>query len=517
MKTPREGTLDVLPGGAWLWGAALSLGLALVCVSKPVDGLLLSVAIGLGALALARPMWGAYVLAAMIPISASYFIIRGWWYGTVRSSGVAVEIVEKLASTVMFTERMFLPHVFAIILMVVLLLRTVQKRSGLEREVSSRCGEHERWSLFFLGLMALWMVTQLACWVPQPERAVWSALRLWANVPIVWFLVRVVNTRRRLHSMLVAQCGVAALLCPFAILGTNWGFVEDYVVGAFRGMTVFLEICLGNGVNGFNPDREGLLFSCGLAYKHEFSMCLASASLFSVVLIILSKSRVVRGLLGIAVMVFMTFLYGPPSKTTLFGMMLVLAAVGVLFKPARAYCIPIMLAFILINVVAFNAAGLLLQPQFDKDTKEMSTKFTAVGAKSEYQESGMGLRKRIWRTCLARCKKYNWCGEGGDCIGRDPVMVVPHAHNLFIQLLVDFGIPGLVLIASVLVLVIGRLSLVIVRGLGGMEQTWINLGLLAAIAQALFEYMFDLFAWSPHLWFLIGLACAAIRISERSR
>jgi putative inorganic carbon (HCO3(-)) transporter len=90
----------------------------------------------------------------------------------------------------------------------------------------------------------------------------------------------------------------------------------------------------------------------------------------------------------------------------------------------------------------------------------------------------------------------------------------PGAHNLFLQVGVDLGIPGLIAFASILLLTI-YMSLSSITHSAAQEDhalRALSVGLLAGITALLFHGLVDITVWGTRVsflpWMIIGLITA---------
>lgn len=143
--------------------------------------------------------------------------------------------------------------------------------------------------------------------------------------------------------------------------------------------------------------------------------------------------------------------------------------------------------------------------------------------------SGLDGRIEIWSRGLYLVRDFPLTGAGmgayGPLVDRlypfflEPPGSIPHAHNIFLQVAVDLGLPGLlawlaafggVVVCSVRVWRYGR---------GGSHRwMWgLGAGLLASLAAVAVHGLTDAIVWTmvrsaPLLWAIWGLACAAAHV-----
>ncbi len=143
--------------------------------------------------------------------------------------------------------------------------------------------------------------------------------------------------------------------------------------------------------------------------------------------------------------------------------------------------------------------------------------------------SGLGGRIEIWSRGLYLVRDFPLTGVGmgayGPLVDRlypfflEPPGSVPHAHNIFLQVAVDLGLPGLL---AWLVAFGGVIACSVQVWQSGRRQpdrwAWgLGAGLLASLAAMAVHGLTDAIVWTmvrsaPLLWAIWGLACAAAQV-----
>lgn len=143
--------------------------------------------------------------------------------------------------------------------------------------------------------------------------------------------------------------------------------------------------------------------------------------------------------------------------------------------------------------------------------------------------SGLAGRIEIWSHGLYLVRDFPLTGAGmgayGPLVDRlypfflEPPGSIPHAHNLFLQVAVDLGLPGLL---AWLVAFGGVIASSLRVYLSGKQQhdRWVwglGAGLLASLAAMAVHGLTDAIVWTmvrsaPLLWAIWGLACAAAQV-----
>ena len=145
---------------------------------------------------------------------------------------------------------------------------------------------------------------------------------------------------------------------------------------------------------------------------------------------------------------------------------------------------------------------------------------------------GLDGRMEIWSRGLYMVRDFPFTGVGLGSYGPvadrlypfflEPPGSVPHAHNLFLQVAVDLGLPGLL---AWLVVFGGVIACAWRVWRFGSRQgdplAWgLGAGLLASMAAMAVHGLTDAIVWTmvrsaPLMWALWGLACAAAQVYRR--
>ncbi len=143
---------------------------------------------------------------------------------------------------------------------------------------------------------------------------------------------------------------------------------------------------------------------------------------------------------------------------------------------------------------------------------------------------GLEQRVEIWSRAIYMVQDFSFTGVGMGSFGRvadllypfflAPPGQIPHAHNLFLQVAVDLGIPGLLAWLAVLFTVMVAAWQVYRSGRRhphGSYRTALGAGLLASQAALMVHGLTDAVVWgmtkpSVVLWAVWGLALAAHRV-----
>lgn len=173
--------------------------------------------------------------------------------------------------------------------------------------------------------------------------------------------------------------------------------------------------------------------------------------------------------------------------------------------------------FVWLGVAAVFAAPFVLSPS-------VISRFASIG---DTADTSTSYRVYIWMGTLAMLKDYWLCGIG---LGSDAFnmiyphysyagIVAPHSHNLYLQLVAENGIMGLIVF---LVLVFGYYRMVITkittlkRGVPKAVVTALAAGVFGYLIQGLFDNVWYNYRVFFMFFAVLALTAAAVNTSKRS-
>jgi len=141
--------------------------------------------------------------------------------------------------------------------------------------------------------------------------------------------------------------------------------------------------------------------------------------------------------------------------------------------------------------------------------------------------NGLDGRIEIWSRALAMIRDFPFTGIGMGSFGKVADLLYPyysalpgtveHAHNLFLQVAVDLGLPGLIAWLSILLGAIGNAWRLFRLGkaAGNGFQAALGAGLLSSQAALVIHGTMDAVTWgmvkpAPLVWALWGIAAASV-------
>lgn len=480
--------------GAGLPVAALTLLLA--ATAPPLLAAVTAAVLLLTALVAFRPFAGALVLTAVYPVLNTYLVVHGAYSPAI--SRLLLYPVDFLAAP----------------LLVGLALNRLQSRPRSTPPPPDAAVGERRWMLWFAGAFLLWAAARIGA-SPSPAFSLVGYGRVLAAGGIVLFLAQTVDTERRLLLLFRVFCAVAAVLAVMAVVATNHAFSVERLLHSDAETHVSGQFLLYNMAAGFNPVIVGMAPGYGLTPKHNLSLYLTAALVFSFLLALRAGSRSGRIGWGALALLFATVNQQAFSRLSLAGLLGAVVAVLFFVRPWRAR-IPAALAALLALYTAGFALSRPFFPAHMAKRESVAAALSAVASESKYTASSLAGRFHIWRESWTRIQQRPLLGRGPESIGLDPAAGVPNPHNLALSLWADYGLIGLLLAGGALAVAGVRVWRTLWRRPDPGDPRWqLGAALTVTVLCALFEYSFDMPAWSPHLWFMLGLLLAATGVATR--
>jgi O-antigen ligase len=170
--------------------------------------------------------------------------------------------------------------------------------------------------------------------------------------------------------------------------------------------------------------------------------------------------------------------------------------------------------------IALNLAGLLgsslLKTTHMKNMESTQQKIETSVSESEFEPSSLAGRKLIWRKTIERIAQNKGLGSGPDSLSVDMAYAFPTAHNLFLTLGAEYGLPGALLIIIFLLVIADRSFKSILVKPKVENNLWLLQAVfVAASFHSLFVYSFDIPIHRKQLWFMLGLLMASLHVAAK--
>ncbi len=377
--------------------------------------------------------------------------------------------------------------------LVVLLVYWPLRRLGCGRWTHRTPADPGVLVLAALGILSLWVS-------PLPEKTLPQVYRLLVGIGFYYALANGIRRRWDLKAVVPVLLLVALGLSAFALISVDWTQTKLPFLPA--GLYSRFQLLVADSVHPNVLAGSLVVLVGGLAALPLWGWRRMPAGLVALALILLagilgilllSQSRGALVALGVALLLLAALRWR-------WGWVLsVLVIVGFLAMIGRVGSQPVLESVL---------AGTSLEGI--QGRAEIWTR--AVYMIQDFPFTGVGL---------------GLYGEAADLLypffGEEPGRI-PHAHNLFLQVAVDLGLPGLIAWLSVYLLVFAagwRLYRT-----GGEENdalfAGLGAGVLAFQAALTVHGLFDAVTWgmvrpAPLVWGVWGVAMAAWRLSQRSR
>lgn len=329
----------------------------------------------------------------------------------------------------------------------------------------------------------------------QPERSVPQVLRLLSGILLYYYIAEWNYTPGQSRAAFIGISIAGIGLATLALISVDWSesklmFFPEELYSLFPPRladVIHPNVMAGILVLSLPMPIAAILFGSKRAARWELFLWLLAALLGSAVLL-LSKSR--AGLAAFAASI----------------------AVLALLRWRRAW--------IIIFALAFTAA--LLLAVYDPDGSILLSTNTRAGP--------FEMRVEIWSRGLDLVQAFPLVSAGmgmyGPLVDRFfPLFLntpgsVLHAHNLFLQIAVDLGLPGLVAWLSILLVEVWSAWYVLRCS---KTQTWCTIlaaGLLASQTSMIVHGLADSVTWgmvrtAPFVWVIWGLVAGCLLQSAR--
>lgn len=346
-----------------------------------------------------------------------------------------------------------------------------------------------------LSVLTLAALLPVNLWV-SPVNAVSGeqAARLLTGILLFYFLVAWINTTKRLEQALRLSTLAGVGLGLLAIFTVSWpveklGFAPGLVIS---GETLKLaekihpNVLAGNLVLFWPLSlSQVLFFSPGQPILKRIGLPAAAGFILFILLLTKSRGALLAVLLSSAVVLSLRW---KPKKPVV--LLLYLALLG------------ITIALIWSN---WQAASSWMSGSRDVFSLRQEIWSRAIAMVSDFPLTGAGMG--MFGVLVDSYYPFFWNAAGS----------IPHAHNLFLQISADLGVPGLVAWLSILINITAAAWMVFHSSRSNELGAAVGAGLLGCQAALITHGLTDSVVWgmvraAPLLWSLWALAVAAHKL-----
>ncbi len=350
-----------------------------------------------------------------------------------------------------------------------------------------------------ISILLLALLLPLNLWVsPLPATTLIPLLRLLTGILLFYAIVNAARTASRLRLLVYAASLASLLLALFALVSVKWSaaslfFIPAAIYNRFILLvsdTVQHNVMAGSLVILLPISMGILLFAWNeLRLAHRLLLAVATSIVFLILGLTQSRGAILA--LGVILLLLIALRWRWGWATIPLALAAVAATVAYLGID---------------RVLTLVASGVSLE--------------------------GLQGRLEVWSRALYIIQDFPLTGIGMGMFGTVadnlyPFFLnapgsVPHAHNLFLQVAVDLGIPGLIVWLSILVMVIVMCLQLFSYGRRRSDHWTMGLaaGLLASQAGLIVHGLLDSATWgavraAPIPWAIWGLAATAWIHSRR--
>jgi putative inorganic carbon (HCO3(-)) transporter len=336
------------------------------------------------------------------------------------------------------------------------------------------------------------MMVPVTCWVTAaPDITIPQVLRLLAGIGMYYAIVNWSTSTFRMRWLLRGLWLAGLLLALYAFISVQWGNTKLYFIPATI-YTKFPTLVSDTANPNVMAGNLVILLPCALGVllfsgKHlrwfDQGLSILAASVIAIVLI-LTQSR--GGILALGeIMILLVVLRWKRGWILLAGAVVLVGAVVLFFGPAT-----------ILDVILTNAT---------------------LG--------GIDGRLEVWSRAVYMIQDFPFTGVGMGSYGRTADLLYPfflyasgttsHAHNLFLQIAVDLGVPGLVAWLAIWILMV-NMALTLYRNFRARQDSWagsLGAGLLCSQLALVSHGMLDSVTWgmvkpAPLVWVIWGFTVA---------
>lgn len=477
----------------------------------------------LGWIVYLRPMFGVHLASVILPIHSIYFFVLALWSTPVTIKNYVLNITDVQHFTGynghFFPLKIYLFQILAILIIPICMKLCQQNKHvrGLRNLFKNQLNHQERWLIFFLIAFEIWSLISLL-WVPYREGSAYGLFRFSCNFVLILFLVQTLRSYNSVIQVITVYFAIAIIHGILAAISTWHAFGTFLPIFGHENLSVRLYTSLVNSGPKYSLSGVAMGTGHGLSAKHELGMYLITAIFFAFLIYRHHKSFIIRLLIVSGILFLTIVLYRGPIKTIILGSFFVIVAMTLMLPQIRKALFFIFTIMLLVNILGFAGSG-LLRADYKTAMGQTTGNIKNWDTSSEYSLGTMAFRKGSWRNAIKRIIETKGIGAGADNLSRDQTFLYIHSHNIILDLIYDFGIPGFLFIfLFIIFLILPGWKRITSRSRSKDDLWWMQVCLLGAIFTCLLDHFIDDWIWHPQIWFLLGLfwAVTKIEITELS-
>jgi O-antigen ligase len=339
--------------------------------------------------------------------------------------------------------------------------------------------------------------------------------KLISNFIIILIVIIALNTYGHFIIATSLYCCIAALWCIAALASTYYAFIKEVLIFSSPALVIFSKISLFNRPSGVAEQLLEMSNGYGLLYKHEFAVLIVTAGFFSIFLFYHYKSLLIRSILAFMLLLYTTVLYTNAMRTSIAASILIVIFVGIAVGSLRRYFGMILLICLLLNLGGWATSYLIRPPHLATTDEVVGNKVKKLSTHSRFEPGSMYMRRYLMGMSIRSIMDAPWSGHGPQSSRRDLAINVPHAHNIILTFMVDYGIPAALLIVCAFLLVFRHMyNIVFTSRVASKNLFAIQVACTASAMAAFFEYSVDCDIFVPLIWIIIGFLMASIENSK---
>lgn len=433
-----------------------------------------------------RPEWGTYSLIFLIPFTTAsvYFCIKADWNFIITHKGI--DLIPVYTSVVLFT---FLGYA---------LRRLSRVKKGISENIIAA---PVFVVLAYSGLTILWS--------DYFFHSIFQFLIFAMNVGL--FVLITAYVKEEKHLVAAVWCFVASgILQAFFYIVCFFLEPYNFTKKILPDFSFVMQIAGGY----FQPSGMPLVDG-GFMDHHELALMANLALAVSFGLFITKPRRLKKAFLVVSMIIFILVVLHTQSRAGIASLLIMVFFIPLVFQVIRKYFIRFFSIFIVVVVAMYLVQSIATNLITNKN---VTPRIIALGEKAVKTQNVIdpGLkentgRMKLWKKAFKKYKDYVVEGFGVGNLKK--ICHAPHAHNIFLSFLFDFGIIGLLSIIFIVGALVKRFKILLRYQTSYSQVMAIAFGVgLVAIG---FHGQFDFEYNTTLLWLYLGLTVAAFRLAHQ--